>query len=88
MGKFEALVKRRDSGGSTKVRPASISETRNSERRVGRPRAKRSDPDFQQVTAYIRKSTYASARKLLIDDGREFSELVEELVQGWVNTRS
>lgn len=55
--------------------------------RIGRPRAKRSNPEYQQVTAYIRRSTYTAARKQLFDEGREFSELVEELVAGWVKAR-
>ena len=52
----------------------------------GRPRAKRSNPEYQQVTAYMRRKTYAAARKLLIDAQLEFSELVEQLVREWVHS--
>ena len=84
MSKFSAIAERRGK------QPSNIPATQNADfsttqmRRVGRPRAKRSDPAYQQVTAYIRKDTYTAARKLLLDDGREFSELVEELLGGWV----
>ena len=40
-----------------------------------------------QVTAYIRADTYIAARKLLLDNRKEFSELVQELVSEWVHTR-
>jgi hypothetical protein len=39
------------------------------------------------VTAWIRKATYQSVReRLLREDRREFSVLVEELLQGWLKT--
>lgn len=58
------------------------------ERKVGRPRAKRSNPEFQQVTAYIRRESYISARHKLLDEGRDFSELIEELVSAWIGRKA
>jgi hypothetical protein len=56
-------------------------------KRIGRPPGKRSDPAYQPVTAWIRKSTYQSVRERLFKEGRrEFSLLVEELLQGWLKT--
>jgi hypothetical protein len=56
-------------------------------KRLGRPPGKRSDPAYQPVTAWIRKATYQSVReRLLREDRREFSVLVEELLQGWLKT--
>lgn len=56
----------------------------------GRPTGKRSDPDFEQVTSYIRKQTYADVKIELIKEGqkREFSELVEELLSKWLKLRN
>ena len=56
----------------------------------GRPTGKRSDPDFERVTSYIRKQTYADVKIELIREGqrREFSELVEELLAKWLKSRS
>lgn len=47
---------------------------------------KRSDPAFEQVTAYVRKRTHDAVKVALIKEGRrrEFSELVEELLSTWV----
>jgi hypothetical protein len=56
--------------------------------RLGRPPGKRSDPEFEQVTAYIRKETHQAVKIELLKSGRqEFSALVEALLQQWLNAR-
>ena len=51
----------------------------------GRPRAKHSDPTFQQVTAYVRRDTYRAVKIALLQQGeQEFSELVEILLADWL----
>lgn len=56
----------------------------------GRPKGKRSDPAFEQVTAYIRKETHKTVKIALLQEGqdREFSELVEELLSDWLRSRT
>jgi uncharacterized Rmd1/YagE family protein len=51
-------------------------------KKMGRPRGKRSNPDYEQVTAYIRRETYTATKIALLQEGlgREFSELVEDLL--------
>ena len=49
----------------------------------GRPRGKRSDPDYTQVTVYLPKTLHRGVRSKLTLQGREFSQLVEELLAGW-----
>jgi len=57
--------------------------------RLSRPPGKRSDPEFQQVTAYIRKETHQAVKIELLKNGRQkFSELVEGLLQQWLNAYS
>jgi len=75
------------------VKTAAISKQRieaedGSSRRVGRPNAKRSDPDFVQTTAYIRKDTHRDVKIALLHEGQEqeFSELVEELLSNWLKS--
>lgn len=55
----------------------------------GRPRGKRSNPDYEQVTAYIRRDTHRTVKMALLTEGgnREFSELVEELLNEWLSTQ-
>jgi hypothetical protein len=52
----------------------------------GRPPAKRSDPDFVQTTAYIRRDTHRDVKIALLNEGkgREYSEVVEELLAAWL----
>lgn len=55
----------------------------------GRPRGKRSDPTFDQVSAYLPHALYHQVRlELMKDDkGQEFSELVHELLADWLKRR-
>ncbi len=55
----------------------------------GRPKGKRSDPAFEQVTAYIRKETYLQTKMALLQEGndRDFSQLVEELLGAYLRTQ-
>ena len=52
--------------------------------KMGRPPGKTSNPLYAQVTVYLRKDIHRTARKLLFDEGRQFSDLVDELVSRWV----
>lgn len=56
----------------------------------GRPKGKRSDPAFEQVTAYVRKETYRSTKMALLqaDDNRDFSQLVEDLLFAYLRTQN
>jgi hypothetical protein len=55
-------------------------------RKRGRPAGKRSDPKVVQVTAYIQQDTHTAVKIALLKEGkkRQFSDLVEELLKGWV----
>ena len=54
----------------------------------GSPLGKRSHPDFEQITAYIRKDTHQAVKIALLQNGKqEFSELVEELLCQWLQLR-
>ena len=52
--------------------------------KTGRPPGKKSNPSYAQVTVYLRKDLHRTAQKLLFDDKRQFSDLVDELVGRWV----
>ena len=52
--------------------------------KVGRPPGKKSNPDYAQVTVYLQKKTHLEAKRRLLDEGGEFSELVENLVAQWI----
>lgn len=50
-------------------------------------KGKRSDPDYEQVSAYIRKETYRQVKIALLqeEEKRDFSELVEALLSEWLS---
>ncbi len=50
---------------------------------------KRSDPDYTQITAYIRKDTRrAIKQELATSEDQDFSELIEELLGEWLKSRT
>ena len=52
--------------------------------KVGRPpTAKRFNPDYRQVSAWVRRDTYkrVTDRLYVKEDRREFSDLVQELLE-------
>jgi hypothetical protein len=55
---------------------------------AGVPGGKRSNARYRQVSAYVRKDTHRKVKMALLEDDREFSELVEELLGGWLTSRT
>ena len=47
---------------------------------------KSADPAFTKLTSYIRKDTHQAVKIRLLQEGkgREFSEVVQELLEGWL----
>lgn len=77
---------------SQKLQPETITEPQ-SEAKRGRPKGKRSDSNYEQVTAYIRKDTHTAVKIELLKERqngqkREFSELIQELLDEWLKWRS
>ena len=72
-----------------RVSPAAGSEIQEETGRVARSQGggKRSDSDYRQVSAYVRRDTYQRVKLALLEEEREFSELVEELLQHWLEAR-
>ncbi len=61
------------------------------QRRRGRPSGgKKSDPAYQQVTAYVRRDLYRDVRIALLQDPDrlDFSELVDRLLEQWRQERT
>jgi hypothetical protein len=53
-------------------------------KRVGRPPAKHSSPDYVQMSVYIHKDIRSKVKVRLFEIGGEFSGLVESLLQDWL----
>jgi hypothetical protein len=56
-------------------------------KKVGRPRAKHSDPDYVQMSIYISREVRAKVKMRLLATEGEFSGLVESLLGEWLKTQ-
>lgn len=83
MSKFTGVLEAARGRGIEEQAPRALSVAR------GRPKGKRSDPDFEQVTAYVRKETYLQTKMSLLQKGgsKDFSELVEDLLCAYLRTQ-
>lgn len=45
---------------------------------------KRSDPNYRQISTYVRGDLYKQVRKRLTDEERDFAELLDELLEKWI----
>ena len=82
----EQPVKPQQQEAKSKVRPAAaIAESKGR----GRPATgKRSDPEYESTTVFIRKETKAAAARLLLDDKeQDLSDVLEKLFSGWVRKK-
>ena len=88
--------KRLSASSEVKSQKSPLSENDNPEAKStpsapkrGRPKGKRSDPNYEQVTAYIKKETYRQIKIALLqqEDVQDFSELVEKLLAEFLSTQ-
>ena len=53
--------------------------------RVGRPRGKRTDPDYQSVTTFLHKQTYLDVQRTLVGRDQDFGDVVDSLLKEWLD---
>ena len=76
--------------------PTAPAETPTPESAARTKTGKKSDPDYKQVTAYVRKDLHEKVADALYDEFRgredrkrkEFSQLVDQLLERWLLDRS
>lgn len=51
---------------------------------VASTRGKRSNPKFRQVSILVEREPYDEVRRRLIGTNRDASDIVNELIKGWV----
>lgn len=54
----------------------------------GRAKGKRSNPEYEQVGAYIPKVLNLEVKRALLEEPIDFSDLVAELLQEWVDAKA
>lgn len=52
--------------------------------RRGRKPAKHSNPDYVQTSLYLPREVKNKVRARLLEQGKEFSELVEDMLRDWL----
>ena len=97
MTRFDKLMQQRSKDVSAVPEPEAVQAPESMEEAIAPPaatpkrkkRGKRGDPNFTQVTAYIRKETHRQVKLALLQEGsdREFSELVENLLAEYLRTQ-
>lgn len=75
-----ALPNEKTSGKKSKATLPSLSVTPT--------KGKRSNPDYEQVTAYIRRDTHRNVKRALLDKEQDFSDLVESLLAQWLTVNT
>lgn len=63
----------------------SVQRTNRTAPRRASTKGKSADPAFVKLTSYIRRDTHLAVKKRLLDEGKEISELVQDLMVGWLN---
>lgn len=53
-----------------------------------RASGKSSNPDYQPLTVYIRRNTHRKVKKALIDKEQDFSDLIEGLLNSWLESNN
>ncbi len=56
-------------------------------KKVGRPPAKHSDPDYKQMSVYVHKDVRNKVKARLLEQEGEFSALVESLLRDWLKKK-
>lgn len=84
---FDDRLKNPPSAPPGRSKPAPIAVEA---RAAGRAPGKRSDPEFKPFTILLKKQTHKQANRLLedMDTGRDLSDLMQELLAGWVEKQT
>jgi hypothetical protein len=79
---FDRLAQKRDKG------KAALVPEEEPKKRQRKATGKRSDPNYIQVGAYIPIELNKRVKRQLVDTDQDFSELVAELLDQWVQGNS
>ncbi|MBV8096903.1 MAG: hypothetical protein JO110_27405 [Acetobacteraceae bacterium] len=83
--KFGALAGLRQNAIPTRDEPPAAEPAPDTGQRRGRPPGKRSNPEWKLYSHFLKKKTQREASALLRtwDDGRDLSDVLQELLEQW-----
>ena len=87
-GKFDAVLRARAGRGEHTPHDGSGADAGATAVTGATSPGKRSNTDYRQVSAYIRKDTHRRVKMALVEEDRQFSELVAELLGDWLDKRT
>ncbi len=76
------MARKKDGDG---VEPVVSKSPAGNEKKRGRKRAKHSDPSYTQMSVYIPIDLRLKVKIRLLEEDKEFSALVENLLREWLN---
>ena len=65
---------------------SSISTSKNSNTQTSK-KAKSVNPDYTRTTVYLPKKMHKKLKAIALDEEKEMSSIVEELIEGWLNSQ-
>ncbi len=81
----KASSSRKSNSETSKIQDQKVEKVKEGKPKKKKSSGKRTDPDFKQVGAYIRKDTYLQIQRLLLEQpDKDFSDLVEELLTDYL----
>lgn len=84
MSKFDGILSVKSSGNAKiESKPASGASVKSTKKEASKRVGKRSNPDYTQITAYIKINTHEDVMRKIYKR-QEFSELIEELLTEWL----
>lgn len=84
--KFEEIINAKRLREAPEITESEISKPADS---TQKGKGKRSNLEFIQISAYIRKTTHRDVKIALLQEGeKEFSDLVETLLTQWLSSRT
>jgi hypothetical protein len=86
--KFDGLLETHRPKRASSAAEPETPEARRAAKAPSERGGKRSDANYRQVSAYVRRDTYQKVKIALLEEDREFSDLVEKLLEGWLESRS
>jgi hypothetical protein len=54
--------------------------------KAGRPPGKKSDPNYIQITGYVKRQTYRAVKIRCFEEDLEISEIMEILFEEWLKS--
>ena len=65
---------------------SSISTSKNPNTQTSK-KAKSVNPDYTRTTVYLPKKMHKKLKAIALDEEKEMSSIVEELIEGWLNSQ-